>query len=64
MISKILTLLYWSTVGIYLIFLVIFTIMYFTEKENWTNRSIYNWMNFKRLVIPSIFLLTSSVAKF
>jgi len=64
MISKILTFLYWPIVGIYSIFLVIFTILYFTEMENWTNRSYYNWMNFKRLVIPAIFLTTSLIARY
>ena len=64
MTSKILTHLYWPVVVIYSILIVIFTIMYFTEMDNWTNRSYYNRMNFKRIVIPGMFLCASLIVKF
>ncbi len=58
-----LTKLYWPVVVLYCIYLLTFTILYFTEMHNWTNRSNYNWMNFQRLVVPSLFLGASWIAR-
>ncbi len=63
-ISNMLTKLYWPTVLLYGLYLVIFSIMYFTEMHNWSNRTNYDWMNFKRIIIPGIFLCASLIAKY
>jgi glycopeptide antibiotics resistance protein len=57
------TLFYWPVVIIYSIILIITIIMYFTQMDNWSNRSYYNWMNFKRIFIPIFFLGTSLIFK-
>ncbi|MBK9270126.1 MAG: hypothetical protein IPM48_00890 [Saprospiraceae bacterium] len=43
--------LYWPVIVLYTIILLAFLMLYFTEMDNWSNRTYYNWMNFKRITI-------------
>jgi hypothetical protein len=59
MLTKILTKLYWPIVGIYILLIVMFIFLYFTQINDWSDRSYYNRMNVKRIGIPLLFLLSS-----
>ncbi len=56
--------LYWPCIGIYLLVFLALIMLYFTEIDNWSDRSYYNWMNFKRIFIAGIIPTASMVARF
>ena len=56
--------LYWLGVGIYLLVVLVFVLLYLTEMGNWSDRSYYNWMNFKRIFLASAIPTASIIAKY
>lgn len=62
--NPILNKLYWPLMVIYIIILLAFVMLYFTEINNWSDRSYYNIMNFKRIGIVAGIILTSFYFKY
>ncbi|MBK7233058.1 MAG: hypothetical protein IPH93_12560 [Saprospiraceae bacterium] len=56
--------LYWPILIIYVIILLAFVMLYFTEINNWSDRKYYNWMNFKRISIVSGIIIGALLTKY
>ncbi len=62
--NPILNKLYWPLMVIYIIVLLAFVMLYFTEINNWSDRAYYNLMNFRRIGIVAGIILTSLYLKY
>ena len=62
--STIIGKLYWPLMVIYIIVLLAFVMLYFTEINNWSDRSYYNMMNFKRIGIVGLIIGGSLFMKY
>ncbi|MFZ1749384.1 MAG: hypothetical protein WAU01_04310 [Saprospiraceae bacterium] len=56
--------LYWPLVGLYVVYLLIFIMLYFTQINDWSDRAYYNTMNAKRIGIPFAILCGSIYLKY
>ncbi len=59
MFNVLLNKLYWPTFCVISLVLIVFIFLYFTQMNDWSNRTYYNWMNFKRIFI-SVAVLAGS----
>ncbi|MBK8517220.1 MAG: hypothetical protein IPL55_13340 [Saprospiraceae bacterium] len=62
--SSFLSKIYWPLVGLYIIYLLVFIMLYFTQINDWSDRWYYNMMNLKKIGIPFAILCGSIYLKY